>query len=144
GLDYTDQSGTLTFATGESSQLVTVSTLSDTLYEGDEQFSISLSNGSTGSHISVATATGVITDDSNDETTFSVTDASVAEGSDLFFTITRDGDAQADQTVAYSFTDGTAAGSDVDHSAAAGTVTFATGEASQLVTVATSSDTLYE
>ncbi|MEG3637601.1 Calx-beta domain-containing protein, partial [Magnetococcus sp. PR-3] len=143
-VDHSAASGTVTFATGEASQLVTVATSSDTLYEGDEQFSISLSNGSTGSHISVATATGVITDDSNDETTFSVTDASVAEGSDLVFTITRDGDAQADQTVAYSFTDGTAAGSAVDHSAVAGTVTFATGEASQLVTVATSSDTLYE
>ncbi|MEG3641546.1 beta strand repeat-containing protein, partial [Magnetococcus sp. PR-3] len=139
GSDYTDQSGTLTFATGESSQLVTVSTLSDTLYEGDEQFSISLSNGSSGSHIGTGSAVGQITDDAHDRTTLSIADASATEGNTVSFVVTRSGDAQDTQVVSYGFTHGdTSSG---DYTSTAGSVSFATGVETQTITVATNDDT---
>ena len=46
GDDYTDGSGTLTFAPGNTTKTVTVATLQDTDPEGDETFTVTLSNAS--------------------------------------------------------------------------------------------------
>ena len=46
GDDYTDGSGTLTFAPGDTTKTVTVATLPDTVPEGDETFTVTLSNAS--------------------------------------------------------------------------------------------------
>ncbi|MEN3068225.1 retention module-containing protein, partial [Uliginosibacterium sediminicola] len=43
GADYTANSGTLTFAPGETSKTITVAILNDTVYEGAETFSVNLS-----------------------------------------------------------------------------------------------------
>jgi|GEM_PF-5569339 len=44
GLDYTDIAGTLTFAPGETSKTIAVPILNDNLTEGNETFSVNLSN----------------------------------------------------------------------------------------------------
>lgn len=44
GRDYTAASGTLTFAVGETTQTFTVTTLQDTVYEGNETVNLALSN----------------------------------------------------------------------------------------------------
>merc|ERR1712023_316801 len=44
GSDYTAQTGTLTFAAGETTQLITIAISDDAIYEGDESFTIDLSN----------------------------------------------------------------------------------------------------
>ena len=62
GDDYTTSSGSLSFAPGETSMSFSVPVVSDALYEGSETFTVTLS-GSTNSTLSVATATGTITDD---------------------------------------------------------------------------------
>ncbi len=144
--DYTDigdtgTDGTVTFTTGETTQLLTVATTGDTLYEGDETFTVSLSNPTGGATIITAEATGTITDD-DAVPEFSITDASATEGSDLVFTISRSGDTSGSQTVDYAFADGTAISA--DYTGTAGTATFASGDTSQLITVATGDDTLYE
>ena len=59
GQDYTAARGTLTFATGETSQTVTVSVLDDTHDEGTETLTLTLSNPS-GAWITDGTATGTI------------------------------------------------------------------------------------
>ena len=59
GADYTDGSGTLTFAPGDTTKTVTVATLPDTVPEGDETFTVTLSNASNAA-IGDADATGTI------------------------------------------------------------------------------------
>ena len=64
--DYEFAAGTLTFAEGEVEQVVTINIVDDTTYEGDESFTISLSNlQSVGESSigSVATATITIQED---------------------------------------------------------------------------------
>ena len=78
GSDYQATSGTLTFAPGVTSQLVTVQVSGDTLDEPDERLSLTLSSP-TNATLGTATGTGTILDD--DATpTLSISSASVAEG----------------------------------------------------------------
>jgi len=64
GQDYVSGSGTVTFAAGETTKLVTVNVIADTLEECDETFVVNLSNAF-GAPISDAQATGTIEDDEN-------------------------------------------------------------------------------
>ena len=59
GQDYTAASGTLTFAVGESSKTVSVAVLDDAHDEGEETFTLSLSNAS-GAWLEDSEATGTI------------------------------------------------------------------------------------
>ena len=93
GTDYGAVGGALTFAAGETVQFVTVTTTSDTLFEGTETFSLSLSNASAGTQITAPVATGTILDD-DPPPTFQITGNTNAETGQLAFTITRTGDAQ--------------------------------------------------
>ena len=59
--DYSGAFGTLTFAAGETAKTVTVQALSDASVEGDETFSLNLSNAS-GAAIADGSATGTVID----------------------------------------------------------------------------------
>jgi len=73
----------------------------------------------------------------------SIADASVTEGGNLVFTVTRAGATGIAISVNYATANGTAvAGS--DYTAASGTLTFAVGETSKTITVATTDDTAVE
>jgi hypothetical protein len=61
GFDFTSKTGTLTFADGESSQLVTIAINDDLQIENNESFKLDLSNASTG-HIPDGTGVALITD----------------------------------------------------------------------------------
>ena len=61
GSDYTAASGTLSFAAGETSKTVTVEALADTAAEGDETFTLTLSNA-VGATLGDAQATGTVAD----------------------------------------------------------------------------------
>jgi hypothetical protein len=64
GSDYTASAGTLSFADGETSQSFSVAILDDTLFEGDEGFSVTLSNIAGGASLGTpATANVTITED---------------------------------------------------------------------------------
>src|SRR5262249_34937839 len=60
--DYVPTSGTLTFAAGETSKTITVFVNGDNIVEGDETFSLILSNA-VGANIGNGTATGTIVND---------------------------------------------------------------------------------
>ena len=62
GADYTATSGTLTFAAGVTAKTVSVPVLDDALDEGEETFTLRLSNA-TGARIADGEATGTITND---------------------------------------------------------------------------------
>jgi serine protease AprX len=65
--DYQATSGTLTFLDGETSQTITISILDDALVEGDENFSLLLSNATGGARLGRQTTANVdITDDDED------------------------------------------------------------------------------
>ena len=144
--DFTGASGTLTFTQGENTKTFTVQTTQDALLEADETLTVSLSNATAGATVSpsAGAAKGTIV---NDEAApvFSVANASITEGGVLTFTVTRTGDAQADQTVnfATSITSSNTASAS-DFTANAGVLTFAQGEASKTVVLQTSPDALLE
>jgi 3-phytase len=146
--DLTAKTETLTFATGETSKTFTVQTTQDSLFEGNETFTVSLSNPNNGAVVSStnATAKGTINND-DAALIFSIAAASATEGSAVNFTVTRTGDAQANQsvTVATSIaTDDTASASDLTANTQTETLTFATGETSKTFTVQTTQDSLFE
>ncbi|MDP1748666.1 MAG: Calx-beta domain-containing protein [Reyranella sp.] len=62
GADYTARSGTLTFATGETSKTITVPVLGDTAVEANEAFTLALS-GASGATIADGSAIGTVTND---------------------------------------------------------------------------------
>ena len=144
--DLTANTQTLTFAQGETSKTFTVQTTQDSLFEGNETFTVSLSNPSNDAVVSSTngTAKGTINND-DAAPVFSIAAASATEGSAINFTVTRTGDAQAPQnvTVATSIgTDDTASASDL--TANTQTLTFATGETTKTFTVQTTQDSLFE
>ena len=77
--DYTTTSGTLTLAAGAVTASFTVAIEDDDVAESKEQFTVTLSNNSTGSTISDATATGWIHDGSS-LPTINIPDIAVNEG----------------------------------------------------------------
>ena len=91
--DYTPTSGTLHFATGETSKSITVAIIDDHIFEGSEFFNITLSNANSGTSISDNFAVATIKDDDADTGTptgsITVTGkGDVSEGSDAIFTVT--------------------------------------------------------
>ncbi|MBI3343649.1 MAG: type I secretion C-terminal target domain-containing protein, partial [Gammaproteobacteria bacterium] len=62
GSDYAAQTGTLTFVPGVTSQTITIPILNDAIFEGNETFTVNLSNAS-GDTIKDGTGVGTITDD---------------------------------------------------------------------------------
>ncbi|HVZ42985.1 MAG TPA: Calx-beta domain-containing protein, partial [Ramlibacter sp.] len=138
--DFTAASGTLTFSQGDTTKTFTVQTTDDALFESSESFTATLANASSGT-ISTPTATGTIVD--NDAAAeFSISNASIAEGGVLTFTVTRSSDSQDAQTVNYATQTGTA--SLADFTAKSGTLTFAQGELTKTVTVQTTADSIFE
>ncbi|WP_231748662.1 cellulase family glycosylhydrolase [Mycobacterium sp. M26] len=80
GVDFTAATGTLTFAAGETTKVISVAAVGDTVVEPDETFTVTLSNAA-GAGIADATATGTIR---NDDTAtqnpgLSISDASATE-----------------------------------------------------------------
>ena len=117
--DYTAASGSVTIPSGSTSATFTVSTLQDTLAEGDETFKVALTEARVTSStpveefpLGVAMATGSIVDDDTapDGLTMQATPDSVDEDSgatDLTVTVTLDGTVQfpTDTPVTVEFID---------------------------------------
>ncbi|MDX1927364.1 MAG: Calx-beta domain-containing protein [Pirellulaceae bacterium] len=103
--------GSLTFAPGMTSQVITINVQGDSTFESSEGFAVSLSAPSSSTVISAATATGTIL---NDDTApaaptlgITATNANKAEGTSsvstpFVFTITRSGSLTAASSVRYT------------------------------------------
>jgi hypothetical protein len=145
GSDYTPTSGTLTFGAGETSTSVDVPATGDTLYEGNQTFTVSLSSPSNAG-IADADAVGTITDD-DPKPSFSIDDVSVVEGNagtaTATFTASMSNPSAAGASVQWATSDGSAlAGS--DYEAGGATLTFSAGDVSQTVHVTIDGDTVDE
>ncbi|NOX95421.1 MAG: hypothetical protein GXP04_10125 [Alphaproteobacteria bacterium] len=142
GSDYTAVSGTLNFLVNETPKNISVATTQDSVYEGNEAFTLTLSNASAPATIGTGVATGTI---NNDDTApaFSVNNVSVSEGGTLSFTVTKTGSTALSHNINYATANGTAiAGS--DYTAKSGTLTFTSSQTSKTVTVTTIEDTAVE
>lgn len=139
-------SGKLTFAPGVSTQVITFTSTGDTTVEPNENFTVTLSNGSNHADITTATAQGGIL---SDDMSFAISagQASVVEGADgtqtLSFTVTRSGDTNnaalvhwdASGMQADDFANGTAFSDDLS---------FNAGETSKTITFTLKGDAVYE
>ncbi len=142
--DYTPTSGTLTFAVNETTKFITVLVNGDLKVEGNETFSLLLSNVSANATIDANSSIVSATDTAtivNDDTfpSLAVSDAqvnaSLTTTTSEVFTVTASGNVQTAATVVYNTSDVTAhAGT--DYTATSGTLTFNPGGATtQFVTV---------
>jgi hypothetical protein len=135
--DYARTTGTLTFAPGETSKSVTVAVVGDTMDEHHETFFLNLSNPT---NAGLAELRGIATILDNDALpTLSLSDASASEGDAASFTATLSARSGKTVVVNYATGDGTATAL-ADYSASSGTLTFAPGETSRALTVATTED----
>jgi hypothetical protein len=135
-------SGSVSFAAGEVSKVISVSVAADGLVETDEGFTLTLSNPSTGTTIRTASASGTI---QNSTASLSIAAANAVQrqgtsGSTPFtFTVTRSGYtgaiASAHWAVSGSGANLATAADFVGNAWPGGTVTFAAGQTTQTVTV---------
>ncbi|WPC40213.1 Calx-beta domain-containing protein [Clostridium sp. JS66] len=136
GSDYTAVSGTLSFASGETSKTINIPILDDTTHESSESFKVSLSNPTGGGVLTNTTATVNITDnDLAPVISFNPTTYSVNESiGNATVTVTRTANTSDTITVDYATANGTAL-SGSDYTSTSGTITFAPGETSKAIDI---------
>ena len=146
GIDYTDTAGILTFLNGIVSQTIVVPTKADTLLEGPETFTVTLSAPGGGASLG-ATAAAVVTivDDETPRLQFATANYTVAEATgSVTLTVQRLGPATSQNTVQYSLAGVTATGGGVDFDSTGGTLTFAPTITSRTIVVPITKDTINE
>ncbi|TCS36271.1 Calx-beta domain-containing protein [Paucimonas lemoignei] len=141
-------SGSVSFAAGETSKTITVNLAGDGAHEGNETFTVQLSNASAHADISVNDVAGTIVDDDDTLTVTAVsTDHAEGNSGTTVFTFridrtgTSTGSASVDWNVAGLGIHGVSADEFV---ATTGTVHFADGEVSKTFTVEVRGDTVGE
>jgi hypothetical protein len=143
--DYAPSTNTLTFAAGETSKEVAIDVAGDTVYEGDEAFSVALSSP-VNADITQATGVGTITDD-DPVPSASVDDVAIAEGttgtSIATFTVSLSNPSAFVASVDWSTADGSAT-TPADYQASAGTVSLSAGQTSGTFAVTVQGDSADE
>jgi microcystin-dependent protein len=149
GADYQPVSGTLTFMDSEISQTIEVPLLDDVTYEGDETFTVALSNVQGSATIGTLSSAqvSIIEDDPvppSGVLQFSGVSYSVAENNtSVMVTVMRVNGSFGDVTVDYNTEDNTAVVGE-DYQPVSGTLTFMDGEISQTIEVPLLDDATYE
>ncbi|MDH3642740.1 MAG: hypothetical protein OES38_11635, partial [Gammaproteobacteria bacterium] len=154
GNDFTPTAGTLAFDPNLLSQTISVPILEDALVEGDEIFTIDLTNaggdqpGGSPFAVAIADPTTTVTIGDNDVPAvlqFSAANFSADEGGgSLVLTMSRGGDTSAAVSVDFATTDGTA-NAGADYTATSGTVSWPADDAlDKTISVALADDNLAE
>ncbi len=141
GTDYESGSGTLTFAPGDQSETIAITIDGDTLIEDNETFSVDLASPGNAT-LADATGGGSIADDDGTPS-LSVNDPAVVEGVSATFTVTLAPASALPVTVTYATSD-LSASSSSDYTGDTNTLTFAAGETSKTVDIATTNDGIAE
>jgi hypothetical protein len=115
GSDYIGTAGSVTFAPGETTKVITVNVVNDSVFEGPENFSVGLSgvvNAAIGNRSVVTTirddGTGAGGSDDDRIVVSSISNPSVTEGGNLVFTVTLSGVASVNTPVSVNASSGTA------------------------------------
>lgn len=139
--DYARGGGMLTFAPGETAKTVTVPVTGDLIDEHHETLFLNLANP-TNAGLAELRGVGTILD--NDPLPqLSVGDTSASEGDPAAFTATLSAPSGKTIVVYFSTTDGTATALD-DYSTASDMLSFAPGETSKTIAIATTEDSTVE
>ena len=144
GSDYVELAPTVvTIPAGSTTQTVPVTINGDTLNEGNETFTVTLSapgNATLGD----ATALGTITNDDG-QPALTITDVTLTEGAaaNAVFTVTLAPASGQPVTVNYATANGTATAG-TDFTTTSGTLTFTAGATTQTITVPVANDALDE
>ena len=145
GVDYETTTGTLTIPAGQTSGTINVPIMDDTAYEGDESFTVALSNpGNAGLDPDPAVATVTITD--NDLPTLSIADVTVGEG-DGTASLTVTLSAPSTETVTVDWNteaQGDTATAGSDYTTITDPLSFAPGDTEKTITVTILEDVAYE
>ena len=145
GDDYTATSGSLTFASGQTSKSISVPIVQDALSEDTEIFTLDLSNAS-GAPVTSAKGIASISDDDPDPS-FSVDNVSIVEGAagtaSATFSVTLSAAAGRETAVDVATSDVTAIAG-TDYSSRSSTLTFAPGETSKSFAVPVAGDLVFE
>lgn len=147
GSDYTATSGTLTFNPGVASQTITVSVIGNAAPAVTENFLVTLTNPTGSAVLSDGQAVGTI-QPAVILPNLSINNVSLAEGNSgttpFVFTATLSSPAPSQLLVGFSTANGSATTAGNDYVGTSGTLTFAPGQTTALITVAVNGDTTTE
>jgi hypothetical protein len=145
GTDFTDISGTLTFAPGETFKTLSLPLIDDLLVESTETVQLTLSNAAHAALSTSSTHTFSILDNDTPIVAIAATDALANEAGDTgTFTLTRNGGIDSSLTVNFTRSGSATSGSDYTAINTPGTITFDIGDATKTVTVTPLQDTTNE
>lgn len=138
GEDFTAKSGTISFTAAETSKTITVASIEDSLFEGNESFAVNISTSSPSAVISDSSAIGVINDDDSIPS-ISVGSVEVLEGELAAFAVKLSNPSVQEYEVNYATVSGSAE-VHIDFDIESGGLTFAAGETEKTVFVRTKPD----
>ncbi|MDQ3665003.1 MAG: hypothetical protein M3410_00155 [Acidobacteriota bacterium] len=145
GSDYTNTSGTVTFAPGVTTKIVSVPIINDAIDEFNETFTMNIQSASPGI-ITRAQSTVTILDD-DPLPSVSINDVSISEGNsgtrNATFSASLSAASGKSITVTYATADDTATAGD-DYASASGTITFSPGQTTNPIVIQVKGDTLNE
>jgi len=148
GSDYTNTSGTLTFAAGELNKTITVPIINDNLYEAaNETFNLTLSNSTNGALITSATTVVTINDDDSKPTvlmsgTFRGSEGN--SGTKVFNIPINLSNPSVEQVSLNYTTENVSATAGSDYVATSGTLIFPPGTTTNSVAITVNGDTVVE
>lgn len=144
GVDYEATSGSVIFTAGSTSRTVSVDVLDDSIREGQETFTMTVT--STDPLVGTAQAVGTILDNEA-APTLSIADVTMAEGNSgtktFNFVVTLSGASQSNVTVDYATAPDTASAG-TDYTSTSGTLTFGGGTTQRTISVIVHGDTFTE
>ena len=142
GVDFALSAGTVTIASGQTTQTITVPTIEDVFDEANETFWLQLTS-SVGAQIRDSTAEGQILDD-DPLPSLSIGDATTVEGESAVFTVRIDAPSGRDVTATYAPSPNTSADdpatAGTDFSAAPGILRIPRGTTETTIEVLTNAD----
>lgn len=141
--DYTAKSGTITFNPGDITKTIDVLTTPDSTVEANETMVLRLSSAN-GATIADGEGIGSILNDDAPTPSLKVSDASVAEGGLLNFTVSLSAAGSSPVKVNYATANYTASAPSDYVAKATTTLTFAAGETSKVISVQTVQDPTVE
>lgn len=144
GADFQQSGGVLVFTNGEVARTILIPIYDDTAVEGEEYFTVSLSNPSPGTQILTPSTLTIVIEDNDAGLRFSQSAYSVGEaGVSASITVLRENFLSNTVAVTYATQNGTATAGQ-DYVAATGQLVFTNGETAKSFTVLLVDDTVIE
>jgi len=143
--DFAATAGSISFAPGETTKIISIDVIGDNLVEANENFFVALTGMSSRvARYSNTQATGTISND--DATSLVIHDFAALENSGTFvITVSLTNPTTSAVSVRYATANGTAkAGRNADYTAVSGTLNFAPGETTKTIVVSVRNDTTIE